>query len=279
MAPRQGRSCGPRVLAAWAQNASLRTSMSSATPTRTISGRYLRKRACIQGGAGGEEAHAQHETVRPRRLPVWQEGRRRSGQAAPCLVVQVLGLDRKLLGILAQHVAHLRHPWQASSTEGVIARRGGRRARPARVLVQPLGGTEGASWAAPPLQRQHRMERHPACPLARTTHGPAAPPAPAHLGCCASSPHAPACEHGGQGSCKVCVCVRSAAPRRQVSKQQGYEARPCSSIQRVLPGLCAVDRTLATSSRRQSLPLQCPGSASGCCAACGCPGTASSSSG
>lgn len=34
-----------------------------------------------------------------------------------CLVVQVLGLDGKLLGILAQHVAHLRHPWRGGKCE------------------------------------------------------------------------------------------------------------------------------------------------------------------
>ncbi len=105
---------GPTQLGA--QNANLRMSMSSTTPTRTMSGRYLRNRACtrsegwVEGGACSRSCPLSGPTAS---CPPHRPGGSGAPPAgmhagAPRLVVQVLGLDRKLLGILAQHVAHLR---------------------------------------------------------------------------------------------------------------------------------------------------------------------------
>lgn len=52
---------------------------------------------------------------RPRQIQPRQHAKPAVSGAAPHLVVQVFCLDRKLLGVLAQHVGHLSHAWRPTS--------------------------------------------------------------------------------------------------------------------------------------------------------------------
>lgn len=207
---------GPPQLGA--QNANLRMSMSSTTPARTMSGRYLRNRACtrsegwVEGGAcsrscplsGPTASCPLHHRVGSGAPPAgMHEGR------PPRLVIQVLGLDRKLLGILAQHVAHLRHACRAGGKGDVV---GARRSEAERetcrsgtcASLTPRAGKKRQRLSADVVQPVAPCRAVPSgLPAGPQAHGLAAPPAPTRPGCCASSRRAPAGGHQERSSCQM----------------------------------------------------------------------------